>query len=133
MKIEINIEKKHLVVFSVFLLVFGSISFVLASITITDSSVNPGHSASAIGGGTFTDSVAVSGGIKITPKDGEEAIQFSGSNPSIIGGLDRLHFDQQSSAPSGGEGLYMYVYENDLWFKDNSGHHVKLTCNGVVC
>ena len=56
MKIVIDIEKKHLMVFSLFLLLIGSI-FVIA--IDYNPSNNPGHSADDIGGGTISGPLTV--------------------------------------------------------------------------
>lgn len=56
MQVVINVEKRHLVVFSMFLVVLGSL-FVIAQ--DTNENNNPGHSADDIGGGNIEGAVSI--------------------------------------------------------------------------
>jgi len=88
MKIEINVEKKHLVVFSVFLVLVSS----LLVLAWDDSNPpnNPGHSADTIGGGMIDGSLTVhdlntAGACAIDPSNGAETdailyVENSGSD-----------------------------------------------------
>ena len=80
MKIVINIEKKHLVFFSLFILLVGSI-FAFADLP-PETSSNPGHSAAELGTGTMYGLLEINSGGESCGTDNTygAALTISGSN-----------------------------------------------------
>ncbi len=70
LKFEINVEKKHLIYFGLFLVVlFGGIFVVAEYVAPSDNPWNPGHSASDIGSGVVDGDFHVNGEFAVVSDD----------------------------------------------------------------
>ena len=70
MKLEFNVEKKHLVYFGVFLVVLFGGLFVYADYSVPiDESPNPGHSASKVGSGVLDGDLHIDGEFAVVSDD----------------------------------------------------------------